>query len=337
MGINNQKTRIAAALLATMLCTTSRPVQAQSTPATSITNDLPKRLPVQLVDDLHSAFGEHHARAVHAKGIILQGIFSPSAEAKTLTKAAVFDGAVPIIVRFSNFTGIPDIPDTKLDANPRGFALKFLLADGSNLDIVTHSFNGFPVSSSSDFSLLLRASGPKVAKPTPLDDFLATHPSAKTFLTTQKAPPESFATAAYFRVNSFLFTDATNRSHYVRYRFVPDAGEHYLDDAALKTKTPTYLADEISTRVAAQPVRFVWYAQIAEATDKIEDPSLAWPENRQLVKLGVITINRLDPNTVAADKSLLFLPGSLLPGIEIADPMLTVRNASYPASFHERQ
>ena len=37
------------------------------------------------------------------------------------------------------------------------------------------------------------------------------------------------------------------------------------------------------------------------------------------------------------DKTLLFLPGSLLPGIEIADPMLTVRNAAYPVSSQERQ
>jgi catalase len=39
----------------------------------------------------------------------------------------------------------------------------------------------------------------------------------------------------------------------------------------------------------------------------------------------------------AADRDLLFLPGSLPPGIGIADPMVTVRNAAYPVSFHQRQ
>jgi hypothetical protein len=34
---------------------------------------LPSALPAQLVKDFHGAFGDHHARAVHAKGTILEG------------------------------------------------------------------------------------------------------------------------------------------------------------------------------------------------------------------------------------------------------------------------
>ncbi len=37
-----------------------------------------KASPGQLVDALHAAFGEHRSRAVHAKGIILEGSFVPS-------------------------------------------------------------------------------------------------------------------------------------------------------------------------------------------------------------------------------------------------------------------
>lgn len=67
--------------------------------------------PQQMVDALHSAFGAHHARAVHAKGVLLTGTFTPSAEARGLSKAVVFsNGTVPVTVRFSDFTGIPDIP-----------------------------------------------------------------------------------------------------------------------------------------------------------------------------------------------------------------------------------
>ncbi len=33
--------------------------------------------PSQLVDALHTAFGDHHSRAVHAKGIIFEGNFTP--------------------------------------------------------------------------------------------------------------------------------------------------------------------------------------------------------------------------------------------------------------------
>jgi catalase len=47
-------------------------------------------------------------------------------------------------------------------------------------------------------------------------------------------------------------------------------------------------------------------------------------------------IDQVGPNSPEADRSLAFQAGTLLPGIEIADPMLTIRNASYPHSFQER-
>jgi len=300
----------------------------------------PKRLPAQLVEDVHGAFGDHHARAIHTKGVILRGHFEPSRDASSLSIAAVFTHPVPVIVRFSDFTGLPDIPDTSGSANPRGFAVKFLIADGSNLDIVNHSFNGFPVKTAAEFSTLLQALGHSpagTASPTPFETFLGSHAAAKTFFTTQKPPPESFATTAFFGVNAFFFTDAAGKSRPVRYRFVPEAGEHYLSDAALQGRTPTYLIDDITARVAKTPVLFTWLAQIGEATDKIDDPSVAWPENRRLVKLGVITIDQASSNAPAADRDLLFLPGALPPGIGIADPMVTIRNSAYPVSFHERQ
>ncbi len=54
----------------------------------------------QLVDDFHAAFGKHHARANHAKGVILEGSFVPTDDASALSKAAVFAGAsVPVTIR----------------------------------------------------------------------------------------------------------------------------------------------------------------------------------------------------------------------------------------------
>jgi catalase len=296
--------------------------------------------PASMVGAFHTAFGAHHARAVHAKGIILQGMFTPAPEARTIARAALFsEGPVPVTVRFSDFTGLPDIPDTVPDANPRGFAVKFRMGGGRETDIVTHSFNGFPVATVDEFAVFLRAigsSGPEAPKPTPIEAFLGSHPIAKAFVTTQKPPPVSYATAQYFGVNSFAFLDASGKKHFVRYRFVPVAGEHYLDAAGLATKGPDYLREEIATRVAKAPAAFEWFAQMAEAGDAIENPSVAWPESRKLVHLGTISIRSLETRP-AADKELLFLPGRLCEGIETADPMLTVRHAAYPISFGERQ
>lgn len=293
-----------------------------------------------LVKDLHAAFGDHHARAVHAKGVVLEGSFVPTKEASELSKASVFaSGPVPVTVRFSDFTGIPDIPDNIGAANPRGFAIKFRPADGSALDLVTHSFNGFPTATADEFGELLRAvsaSGPNAAKPTALDRFLDTHPVARIFLTTQKSP-ESYATAAYFGVNAFDFVDASGNKTVVRYRLIPSTGEHYLDAAALKEKGPDFLREDIAARVGKSPIRFDWLAQIAQTGDRIENPSIAWPETRELVKLGTIEIDRLAANEPTADKALLFMPGSPPEGIEPADPMLQIRDEAYTVSFGERQ
>ena len=184
----------------------------------------------QLVDDFHAAFGKHHARANHAKGVMLEGSFVPTDDASALSKAAVFaDPSVSVTIRFSDFGGIPDIPDNIGEANPRGLAIKFRSGSDADLDVVAHSFNGFPTATADGLGMLLRSigsSGPGVAKPTALDKFLGSHPIAKKFLTTQNPPPVSYATTAYFGVNSVAFIDAKNERHFLRYRFVPEAGEH---------------------------------------------------------------------------------------------------------------
>src|SRR2546430_14732595 len=44
--------------------------------------DDPIHTPAELVESMHSAFGHNHCRAVHAKGIILQGEFIPDSHAR---------------------------------------------------------------------------------------------------------------------------------------------------------------------------------------------------------------------------------------------------------------
>jgi catalase len=296
--------------------------------------------PGQLVDALHAAFGDHHSRAVHAKGIILEGIFTPDKQAVSLSKAFHLQRKTSkVTVRFSDFTGIPDIPDNIGLANPRGLAIKFQMEDGSSTDIVGHSFDGFPTPNSDQFRELLLAistSGADAAKPTSLDKFLTSHPVAKTFLTTQKTPA-SFATINYFGVNAFKFTNKKGVSHYIRYQFIPVDGEQLITEEQMAKAGPDYLQQEIKTRIAQQPLRFKLYAQIAEAGDKTDDPSTAWPVARKKILLGIIEINKVADNTTAGDKALSFSPNNIPDGIETADPMLDFRSKAYPISVKGRQ
>jgi catalase len=247
--------------------------------------------------------------------------------------------AVPITVRFSDFAGVPAIPDTDPNASPRGMAVKFHLPDGSDSDLVMHSYNGFPTKTAAEFHDLLvalAASGPDAAKPTPLEKFFETHPIAKTFLTSEKPAPVSYGTLPYFGVNSFKFTNAKGDETLVRYRVQPETGDQYLTKEQLAAAGPNYLAEEIRKRVGNGPVRFKLLVQEAGDGDKIDDPSIAWPDSRKTVELGEIEIDTVNPDSDAAQRALLFIENAVPAGIEPADPMINIRSQAYAVSFARR-
>lgn len=305
----------------------------------AIAADAPKETPLSMVNALHTAFGEHHARAVHTKGIILTGTFTPAPEAKSIVKAPIFaGGSLPVIARFSLFAGIPTLADNDDGASPAGFAVKIKAPDGNDFDIELNQHKDFIVSTFDEFAVFLRAVGstkPDSPHPNPVEQFLAVHPHAKEFLAS-RTYPVSFAQARYFGINALKFTNAKGGSVFVRYLAVPRAGEKYLSSDERKAQTGSYLQDELGTRVARESIFFDWYVQIAGKGDKIDDPAKAWPDSRKLVKLGSFELKALD-HSPETDKTLLFLPGQAHPGVVAADPMLVMRNTAYPISLGQRQ
>ena len=302
---------------------------------------IPHSTPERLVDALNGVFGKQiDNRAVHAKGVVLEGSFMPNPAASGLSMAPHLQKTiVPITVRFSDFAGVPTIPDTDPNATPRGMALKFHLPDGSETDIVAHSFNGFPSKASDDFRLLLiavAASGPDAPAPKPVDAFFGQHPEAKAFFAGLPPPPVSYATLAYFGVNSFRFINAKGEATIGRYRIEPVAGAHFLDAAQIADAGHDYLIHEIGHRVTDDPVRFRLVAQIAAKDDAIDDPSIAWPDTRERIELGEIVITRLLADSAEAERRLMFQPIALPPGIEPADPMIKDRGDAYPVSYQRR-
>jgi len=301
-----------------------------------------KSLPEQIVDAFQGLFGVHPgARSNHAKGVIVEGTFTPTASAASMSKAAHLQKQktpIPVTVRFSDATGIPAIPDNDAGASPHGIALKFSLPDGSKTDIVGFSFNGFPVATAEefrDFLLAIGASGPDAPHPTAIEKFLSSHPSAAAFATAPKPAPVSYGTLAYFGVNTFKFTNAKGTVTFGRYQILPVRGEKLLTKEKASKMGPDYLVDEIGERIHRGPVKFKLVLQMAEQGDKIDDPSITWPDTRKKVELGTIAITKGTKESHTADK-LLFLPGAVTSGIEAADPMIGIRSAAYPISFARR-
>ena len=311
-----------------------------STQFTLLSQDMtpPKASAKDMVDALHTAFGEHHARAVHTKGVMLEGSFTPAVVAKTLTKEPIFaGGTLPIVARFSLFAGVPTLPDNDDGASPAGFGVKIKAKGGEDFDIECNQHKDFITATTDEFRTFLQAVGVAgKGDKAPLGAFLESHPHAREFLAS-RTYPASYATATYFGINSLKFTNEKGQSVFVRYRLVPQVDEKYLSSDERKAQATNYLQDDIVKRIAAAPVVFDWYAQVAESGDKIEDPSIAWPETRKMVKLGTFTLTKEPANPDAAQLGLLFLPGQPHPGVEPADPMLVLRNKAYPISFKERQ
>ncbi|RMI27090.1 catalase [Pseudoroseomonas wenyumeiae] len=251
-----------------------------------------------------------------------------------LSRAAHFTGAAtPVLARFSNFAAIPGLPDGHPAASPRGLAVKFLLPDGGETDIVAHSFNGFPAATPEAFLCFLR-SLPDAAR---LEALAAAEPAVRRFLDTPKPPPASYASENYFGVTAFVFVDAAGRRRHGRYRILPQAGAAWLTPEAAAAREPGYLAAELRSRLAAGPVALRLMLQLAAPGDQTADGSHPWPEDRPLAELGALSLHRLAGAPDAARPDLRFVPTSLVAGIEPSDdPMLLARTLAYDVSAERR-
>jgi catalase len=296
-----------------------------------------------LLHQFDQLFGIHPGyRAAHAKGVMLTGTFRPAAGARALTKAPhVIRESTPVTARFSNSTGIPDLPDHVPDANPRGLAIRFNLAEHVHTDIVSHSIDAFPTRDGYQFLELLQAiaaSGPDVPSPKPVEKFLGSHPAALAFVQAPKPFPSSLARESYFGVTAFAFTNDAGQTKFGRYRIVPQLGNDYLSDAQVAALSANYHFDEIAARVAKEPVRFQIKVQVAAEGDVVDDATAHWPESREQVELGTFELDRVVPDTPAQQKHIIFDPIPRVDGIEAsADPLLELRAAIYLLSGRRRR
>jgi catalase len=301
------------------------------------------RLAKDLLDQFDILFGRHPGfRPAHAKGVLLTGSFKPTAEAASLTRAPhATRASTPVSVRFSDSTGIPNIPDNDRNSNPRGLAIRFHLADHVHTDILGHSTDGFPTRTGQEFLEFLRAvaaSSQSNASPSPIETFLGTHPAALAFVQTPKPSPTSFAKEAYFGVTAMRFTNAAGVSCYGRYRISPAAGIEHLTEEAAKTKDANYLFDELTSRIAASPVRLDIHVQIAEEGDVVDDATIHWPAARRLLHFGSIVLTERASRDAQEQKQIIFDPIPRVDGIEpSADPLLELRAAAYLLSGRRRR
>jgi catalase len=183
--------------------------------------------------------------------------------------------------------------------------------------------------------IAISKSPPDAPKPTEFDRFLAAHPAALPAFASA-ATPDSFADEEYRSLSAFILVNASGKRQPVRFMMSPQKVVH-LDPADAAKRSPDFLFNELSGRLKPGPQTFHLKAQLAEAGDPTNDATKAWPAERKVVDLGVLTIDKIVPDSAKAEKALLFLPGQLAEGIEASDdPLTAIRDSTYAASFSRR-
>src|SRR6266566_1043424 len=290
----------------------------------------------EYVDGVHPGF-----RRNHAKGVGVSGFFESNGNGARLSKAVVFrPGRVPVIGRFSLGGGQPYAADTP-DA-VRGLGLQFSLPDGELWRTAMINLPVFPFRTPEAFYEQMIASKPepKTGKPDPaqMSAFLARHPETAQAMKVIKGQPvpSGFDNSTFHGLNAFRFINSAGDSIPVRWLLTP---EHAFEAAstASAAQDKNYLFDALIAQIHRQPLRWHLIVIIGQPGDPTNDATIAWPEGREKVDVGTLTLDRVESDETSAARDINFDPLMLPAGIAPSDdPLLSARSAVYSQSFTRR-
>jgi catalase len=294
------------------------------------------------IDAMHEAFGEHEGRVVHVKGGWAEATFTATPEGGALCRAPFLRGQpVRALVRFSNGGGNPVAHDG--DRGGRGIAVKLYLDGGERTDLLGISVPVFTARTPEDFVAYVRLArrDPDTGQPdmAAIGAFMEAHPETGAALAAAGAlpPPASWLGVTYNGIHTFRWIASDGTAHWVRTRWTPDGGEESLTDEEAQHRDRDYLGADLRDRLAAGPSSFTLLARLAEDGDALDDPTSAWPEEREAVAVGHLVVDRaIEPAETPSDIRV-FDPMRLCDGIEPSgDPILRFRPKVYDVSARGR-
>jgi catalase len=300
------------------------------------------RLAAELVAMIHEDFQGFHPgyRGVHAQGRYYAAIFKATPEAKKLSRAVHLQGQpVPVTVRHGHSaSGNPWGPATS-----PSMAVKFYLPDGTVTDLVSIPIPVFFGRTPDEVLEGLKALKPDPATGKPDEkrvmQLLATRPwIANAFKLIKAVPaPVSFAQTAFHALHAFRFVNSADEVQYARYHWEPEAGVAGQPLEELQKQPPSYLFEELETRLRKAPVVQNLVLQLAGDGDPTDDPTAPWPDDRPRVTIGRLEIIRTTTVEEIGDPVMLHDPTRLTDGIEASDdPVLAVRRGVYEISVAHR-
>lgn len=332
---------LGAALFSLGACATG-PAATTGAPAAAAA---PEPVSVQLVDALEGVFGRHAGqRRSGAKGVCATGEFVATGAGAAFTTASTLqrNARSPVVARFSIGGGNPAAPDNA--PSVRGLSLSLAGPGGDAHEFVLINTPVFSARTPESFVNYLRVRAPDPTTRTMNAQAVGAANAANPDWTPQIAylrdnpPPASYATSAYFGVNSFVLTNRQGRKQVARWTFEPVAGRIGLTPEERQARGANFLGDELRGRVAQRPAEWRVLLQLPQAGDPIDDAVAAWPADRRTVEVARLRITGVQPAGAAgACDAQLFNPTLLPAGIEPSnDPILAIRAEAYAVSASRR-
>ena len=299
--------------------------------------------PEAVANVMRTLGGPVKARPSGAKGQCFVGTFTPTAEAKTLTKSVAFEKASKVVARFSVGSGHPKVLDHS-KAVDRGFS--FRLDDGGKGQtefVMVNAPINF-VKSPDQMLGFLQARLPGAdGKPDPekIKAFAEANPETtlQGKYLASKPVPASWVGVSYWGIHGYTLINASGAKQLVKFRMVPLAGELGLTDDEAKAKGGDFLVDELKGRIESKaPAGFEMVALMGRAGDEKTNATQMWDDEdkRTQVKLGTLMITALEKNETCDGG--IFDPLTLAAGLEgpANEPLFTARQPAYAVSFGQR-
>ncbi|MBV1899433.1 MAG: catalase family peroxidase [Cycloclasticus sp.] len=299
--------------------------------------------PNKVINAFEKTFGiTQGERRNHTKGTCAVGEFIGSKDAVVFSRSELFTGKpLPIIARFSLAGGNPSVPDTA--KSPRGLALEFLLTDGSLHHMAMLNTPVFGAANPQTFynMLVAKTPDPLTGKPDQekIEAFKLNHTDnkAQAHFLANNNPPSNYYESAYYGIHTFKFFNKDNKETLVRWRFVPQSGEKQLSEAELENLPANFLEQNLIKRTEEGAVKWKMLVTIGEPDDVQDNPTIAWPKNREEIEAGTLILTESMHQEGAKCESINFDPLVLSDGIKATnDPILLFRSPSYAISFAKR-
>lgn len=294
-------------------------------------------------------------RVVHTKGYGAFGHFQTTHSMKEYTKASLFQTPgtrVQAAVRFSLAVSTKGTADTS--RNVRGFATKLFTEDGV-YDLLCNHLPVFLVQDAMRFPESIRSLFPSPANnlgdPNSFWRFYAGAPEATHFITwlySDTGTIKSVRKIRAFSVNTYVWRNAEGKRTYVKYHWLPKAGEEHIDRkeaARLAGENPDVAGQDLFQTIAkGGAVEYDLHVQLMDPSDEAHlpfdplDDTKVWDEGQYpLMPVGKLTLNRNPDNYGEQVEQLAFAPSNLIDGIELSDDkMLQGRSFIYPDAQRHR-